>query len=49
MPSGAGTASATCLPSGERAMSLISACLEKARQTDKDQKCTITVPAPAQE
>ena len=27
----------------------ISACLEKARQTDKDQKCTITVPAPAQE
>lgn len=24
----------------------ISACLEKARQTDKDQKCTITVPAP---
>ena len=27
----------------------ISACLEKAKQTDKDQKCTITVPAPAQE
>ncbi len=27
----------------------ISACLEKARQTGKDQKCTITVPVPAQE
>ena len=26
----------------------ISACLEKARQTGKDQKCTITVPVPAQ-
>ncbi|MDZ7874009.1 MAG: DUF6118 family protein [Rhizobium sp.] len=26
----------------------ISACLEKARQTDKDQKCTITVPVSAQ-
>ena len=24
----------------------ISACLEKARQTGKDQKCTITVPTP---
>ena len=24
----------------------ISACLEKARQTAKDQKCNITVPAP---
>ena len=24
----------------------ISACLEKARQTGKDQKCTITVPVP---
>ena len=27
----------------------ISACLEKAKQAGKDQKCTITVPAPAQE
>ena len=27
----------------------ISACLEKARQSGKDQKCTITVPVPAQE
>ena len=27
----------------------ISACLEMAKQTGKDQKCTITVPAPAQE
>ena len=26
----------------------VSACLEKARQTGKDQKCTITVPVPAQ-
>ncbi|WP_235819855.1 DUF6118 family protein, partial [Brucella lupini] len=26
----------------------ISACLETARQTGKDQRCTITVPAPAQ-
>lgn len=26
----------------------VSACLEKARQTGKDQKCTITVPLPAQ-
>ena len=26
----------------------ISACLEKARQTGKDQKCTITVPVPTQ-
>ena len=24
----------------------ISACLDKARQTGKDQKCTVTVPAP---
>lgn len=27
----------------------ISACLEKARQTGKDQQCTITVPVPTQE
>lgn len=27
----------------------VSACLEKARQTGKDQKCTITVPAPTEE
>lgn len=27
----------------------ISACLKMAKQTGKDQKCTITVPAPAQE
>ena len=27
----------------------ISACLDKARQTGKDQKCTVTVPAPTEE
>ncbi|WP_029728400.1 DUF6118 family protein, partial [Sinorhizobium meliloti] len=27
----------------------ILACLEKARQTGKDQKCTVTVPAPEKE
>ncbi|MDP9812612.1 hypothetical protein J2W42_005482 [Rhizobium tibeticum] len=26
----------------------ISACLGKAKQTGKDQKCTVTVPAPVQ-